>query len=552
MKRSSKSRTRWLNLVVMAGMASALAVAPQAASAAEGAGEDPVVTIGAGSLRGTATATNKAFLGIPFAAPPVGNLRWKAPQPVEPWNGTRDATQPGPACAQKASPIGGLPTGTVNEDCLYLNVHTPANVRPGAKLPVMVWVHGGSYDKGAGSLYDPSALAATTNTIVVTTNYRLGALGFLSLPGLAAENPALNYGIQDQQAALRWTQRNIAAFGGDTNRVTLFGESAGAGSVCTNLVSPEAVGLFHRAILQSGTCRFNSPGEETSSDGYASGKELAERVGCPDDGGQVACMRAKSVADLQNAVQADPTQLTGGLRFSTVVDGKIVLSDPMERITSGRFHRMPIMIGTNRDEGRLFTFAAFDLRGKTLTEEQYRQLIAKQAGEQAASIVTNVYSSQRYGSPSKALSALITDSRFAYHTNKLATATSLHTPTYAYEFNDQNAPLTPAKPDLRLGAYHGAELQYLFDTPSTPLLDDKQRALSAQMMTYWANFAATGNPNRSAPGNTASAPAWPRFNALTSPYRHLTASGGPTILAPGQYSHEHNLLFWKFVAALAK
>ncbi|HEV2783772.1 MAG TPA: carboxylesterase family protein, partial [Actinophytocola sp.] len=230
-----------------------------------------------GPVRGVVAGDYRLFQGIPFAAPPVGELRWRPPQPPAPWRDPLDATAPRGACAQPGS--FGRPE-TFNEDCLYLNVTTPR--RAGHRLPVMVWIHGGSYTTGSGAIYDARKLAVEGGVVVVTINYRLGPLGFLALPALTGEQPGIqsgNYGIEDQQAALRWVRRNAAAFGGDPGNVTIFGESAGSGSVCAHLVSPTAAGLFHRAIGQSYSCAWPVA---TGAAAESAGTAFAGRVGCAD------------------------------------------------------------------------------------------------------------------------------------------------------------------------------------------------------------------------------------------------------------------------------
>src|SRR5690348_11209570 len=235
----------------------------------------PVVTTSDGAVRGAAAGTVNEFLGLPYAAPPTGNLRWRAPQPAAAWTGVRDATTFGPSCPQAPSPF--APPGPFSEDCLYLNVYTPA-ARPGANRPVLVWIHGGGLVQDGARDYDGTKLAAD-GVVVVTINYRLGALGFLAHPALASHGAAGNYGLMDQQAALRWVQRNIARFGGDPGNVTIAGQSAGGLSVLAQMVSPSARGLFQRAIVQSGTFALNQRPLATAE---AAGEKYASAVGIQD------------------------------------------------------------------------------------------------------------------------------------------------------------------------------------------------------------------------------------------------------------------------------
>ncbi|HZD38547.1 MAG TPA: carboxylesterase family protein, partial [Actinomycetes bacterium] len=258
-------RTGWLRSRTGAALAAALvtallAAAPVGAGAARASTtrDGPVVATGNGPVRGMSGATVRSFLAIPYAAPPVGELRWRPPQPAASWRGVRDATEPAPYCPQPPTPYGRAST---SEDCLYLNVLTPADANPGDRYPVMFWIHGGALLVGGSAGYDPSRLVAK-GAIVVTINYRLGMLGFLAHPALSAQSPqhaSGNYGLMDQQAALAWVRRNIAHFGGDRGNVTIFGESAGGLSVHSQLASPLAAGLFERAIVQSGAYSLTQP-----------------------------------------------------------------------------------------------------------------------------------------------------------------------------------------------------------------------------------------------------------------------------------------------------
>lgn len=500
-------------------------------------------------LNGTDGGT--VYMGLPFAQPPVGELRWKAPAPVQPWQGVRLADRAGPACKQDATlPPAGVPGSS--EDCLYLNVHVPPGVQAGSNAPVMVWVHGGAFLTGAGSQYDGSRLAQTTGTIVVTVNYRLGIFGLMALDALSAEDPAGNHALQDQQAALRWVQRNIANFGGDAKRVTLFGQSAGSISVCQQLVSPAAAGLFQRAILQSGPCTLGTLKREQA---VATGNALALKLGCPAGPSQLACLRSKSTDEVFNAAPSidfeDPRTLLG---LSPWVDGVILPAAPKDLVRQGKFHRVPTMVGATKDEGRLFVALAYDLRrGSPLTEAEYKALVTDIAGSATlASIVTLDYSSKRLGSPNLAASALLTDAMFACGTQSAARSLSVHVPTYAYEFQEPQVPQLAPDPFMNWGAYHASELPFLFQsriatTPPSPdpadVASPAQLQLSAQMAQYWGRFAATGNPNGGGQPN------WPRFNKLTSPTQQLTTPKVSTNLFGGVYA-KHQCLIWDTATAL--
>ncbi len=311
------------------------------ASPASG-GANPIVRIDDGLVRGTTAGTVDEFLGIPYAAPPTGNLRWRPPAPPASWEGVRDATQFGPSCPQPTVNNPYLPPGPISEDCLYLNVYTPTSrSSSGAGRPVLVWIHGGGLVQDGARNYDGSKLAAD-GTVVVTINYRLGALGFLAHPALASRpgGPAGNYGLMDQQAALRWVQRNIAQFGGDPHNVTIAGQSAGGLSVLAQMVSPGARGLFQRAIVQSGTFALNQQPLATAE---AAGQTFATAVGCPDQ--SAACLRNVPVSDLVSKF---------GVEIPGVVDGSVLTQPIGTALARGQFARVPVINGITHDEELLF------------------------------------------------------------------------------------------------------------------------------------------------------------------------------------------------------
>lgn len=535
----------------LSAMALALGLGLQAHAA-----PGPVMT-DAGLVQGALAADGGvAYKGLPFAAPPVGDLRWKAPAPVTPWAGVRQATQPGHACKQDGSRP---PAGVANssEDCLYLNVHVPPGVQEGSSVPVMVWVHGGSFINGAGAQYDGGPLAQVANAIVVTINYRLGVFGMLALDALSSENKAGNPGLQDQQAALRWVQRNITRFGGDPSRVTLFGQSAGGMSVCQQLVSPGAAGLFQRAVIQSGPC---TGGVATREKAVATGDAIAQKLGCPTGAqagsSQLACLRAKSADEVLAAAPAiDFNDLRTLLALSPSVDGVVLPVLPKDAVRQGKFNRVPVMIGATREEGRLFIALGFDLRLRAaMTQANYEALLQGLAGgnKTVASILGAVYDPQRLGSPNLAASALLTDAMFACATQWSARQLSQHVPVYAYEFQEPGLPKLVPDPFMDWGAYHAAELPLLFlsRVATTPPSADPhdvftpdQQALATQMAMYWGRFAASGNPNGWAVTN------WPRFNGLSASTQQLTTPRVTTD-AFGGIHHKHNCLLWDTVSAL--
>ena len=291
-----------------------------------------------GAVRGASAGGVDSFLGIPYAAPPVGDLRFADPRPARRWHGVRDATAYGNRCPAAASSNG---PRSETEDCLFVNVQRPARARAGAKLPVLVFIHGGGLNNGSSNQHDMTKIVRETGVIGVTMNYRLGVFGFLGLPGLTGEaGDSGNYGFADQQAALRWVRRNVAAFGGDPRRVTIDGESAGGWSVCGHLVSPGSRGLFAGAMIQSGSCA-----SRTLAGTEAAGTTYAAAAGCADPATAAACLRALPAGRLLDAAPFQP-QLTSGTRMLPLAPG--------EAVRTGRFARVPVVNGATLDEGRTF------------------------------------------------------------------------------------------------------------------------------------------------------------------------------------------------------
>src|SRR5580704_7099820 len=358
-----------------------------------------VVATADGEVRGITTGPVDEYLGIPYAAPPVGPLRWQPPQPAARWRGIRAATEFAPHCAQPAGVFG---RASMSENCLYLNVFLPAAHRAG--LPVMVWIHGGGFVGGESDDYDPSGLVAH-GVIVVTINYRLGALGFLAHPALADHpgGPSGDYGLMDQQAALRWVQRNARAFGGDPGNVTIFGESAGGASVCDNMASPTASGLFSRAIAESGCFLLSSTRQAAEQQGAT----FAAKLGCTDPATAAGCLRGKSAA----ALLAEAGGPLGG--WGPVAGTPVLPLQPASAFAAGRYAHVPLLQGTNHDEGRFFVGFEFDALGKPLTAAQYPQVLTAQFGASAAARIQAVYPLSGYASPDLAYAAVFTDSAFS-------------------------------------------------------------------------------------------------------------------------------------------
>ncbi|WP_170177647.1 carboxylesterase/lipase family protein [Thermomonospora umbrina] len=505
------------------------AVASFAVMGPAGADPDPVagptlVRTDQGVVQGEARPGHRLFQGIPFAAAPVGDLRWRPPQPARSWSGVRDATFPRSACAQL--PGVGSPLTSFEEDCLYLNVATPD--RPGRrKLPVMVWVHGGSNTAGSGSTYNTSKLAVNGDVVVVSINYRLGALGWLGHPGLETRGlQAGNYGLLDQQAALRWVRHNIGAFGGDARNVTLFGESAGANGICANIASPTAAGLFHKAIAQSYGCAAPT---NTPATAEAAARAFTEAVGCDDENTVAECLRAVPVKTLLDVAK------TKGLRAGPVAGGDGVLPlQPAEAIERGRFNRVPVVHGSTLDEMRLYVSL---IHQRPITTARYEGLVRSTYGDKADRVLAR-YPVSRYPEPRIALSTLATD-----HGNVISTCEHVKAfglfrragvPVYAYQFADRTAPPLVDVPGFEEGAEHATELSYLFPGLLGTLNAEQQR-LSDTMVGYWTSFAHRGRPS------ARNAPRWPAHRSTGDV---LSLGIGEDGVHTTDTSEQSNCAFW--------
>jgi para-nitrobenzyl esterase len=513
-------------LGLLAGLA-ATALGTAEASALSGG---DVVTVAQGSLRGTVAADHREFLNIPYAAPPTGGLRFRPPRPPASWSGVRDATREGNICPQA------VPLGTISEDCLILNVHTPAAARS-RNLPVMVWIPGGAYVLGSGGGYDATRMTSQADVVVVTVNYRLGPFGFLALPELANESAtAGNWGILDQQAALRWVRANIGAFGGDPRNVTIFGESAGGHSVCMNVISPTAKGLFEKAISQSGGCVGTALGPAPAAKAYGRALNLATAVGCVEPATVVACLRGKPMNDLI----AQTGGFGGELAWVPTVDGTVIREPAKQALESGRYNRVPILSGSNKDEGRLFTAIFYHLlqfRRANATDLQ-RELVFRRPGGDTAEL-TAAYPAAAQDNADLAISQVTTDGGFSCPSlfYSRAAAAQPGQAVYMYEFTDPNPPASDVDPFMPLGDFHGAEVSYLFTTFQglTLGLTEAQTRLSRQMIGYWTTFARTGNPN------ARGLPAWPRFTTATRKAQRLTSTGTAAFTS---FAADHKCALW--------
>lgn len=493
--------------MLLVAVVALLAVVTGCSPGAVAAPQGEIIHTRQGMLRGVAANDHLTFSGIPYAAPPVGDLRWRAPAPAPAWDGVRDASHASSWCAQPGKNDELIGT----EDCLYLNVNMPADTS--VRRPVMVWLHGGGFVSGNGSDYDTTRFVQQ-GVVVVTVNYRLGALGFL----LGGDDPtAGDFGIADQQAALRWVRDNIAAFGGDPHNVTLFGQSAGAFSVCAQLASPQSQGLFQKAIIQSGPC---ADPFLTSDVAHDRASQWASTLGCPD----IACLRAKPVSDVIAVDQEQVSTPLGRLRdmpWGPVAGTAVLPVQPIDALRQGAAKGIPIILGTTRDEMRSFVADEYDKRGNPLTAEQYPRVVGEVFGADAPAVLAE-YPVSRYLTPGIALSTLLTDwgakvgSCAALATDDLASRT---TDVYAYEFAQDDGNRTAG---FELGATHSADLPYLFGPVNK---------LSEAMIGFWTSFAKTGNPG------------WPRYSG------GKVLSLGVDQIAQVDFAANHRCGFWSNRAA---
>ncbi|KQY91737.1 carboxylesterase/lipase family protein [Brevundimonas sp. Root1423] len=463
---------------------------------------DPRAVVEQGVLIGRAEDGVSSFRGVPYAAAPVGPLRWRAPQAATSWEGQRDAGQVGAICIQPPANgdpgVGPLP---MSEDCLTLNVWTPVE-RAGPR-PVMVWIHGGGFNNGSGTaaLYDGANLARR-GVIVVTVNYRLGRLGFFDHPALAAERargePGGNYGMMDIVAALEWVRDNAAAFGGDAGNVTVFGESAGGAAVTRLMISPQARGLFHRAVVQSGLGRDS--GVPLDAPSAIGGPSLQDRgVGFAQSVGATTAAQLRAVP--AEALLRPAPNFYGG--DNLVIDGQVVTEDVEAAFAAGREAPVPMIIGTNSAEfwwirpSEISPYGAID---DALTSQERVDLYAAYGGEDGYR--AHVVSDLAFNEPARHLARL--------H------ARNGH-PTYLYRFDV----VPDSNPEPSGGATHASERPYVFDnlhTVGRPMAERDDRAATA-MADYWTRFATTGDPNE------AGRPVWPEFGAQRDRLLEFTNDG---------------------------
>ena len=463
-------------------------------------------TTASGDVQGVDRGASCAFLGIPFAAPPTGSLRWHRPEPAAPWDPlTLQATIAPPSCAQ-LNVATGLPSGS--ENCLQLNVWTP-NPLPAHGASVIVWFHPGSFVNASANFAPQNGekLAALTGAIVVAPNYRLGPFGYLRHVALAGEDPAAgNYGFLDQRAALVWVRDHIAAFGGDPHKVTIAGQSAGSHSVSLHLVSPGSDGLFHRAIMQSGYATYRW---RTATEAQSQGDEFAATLACTDSDQALllTCLRSRSRDQI---LLADPPALfeqfneTGLAQWTPVIDGFEIPDQPRFLYEQGAFSHVPIVLGATRDEGWTFVQRSFPAG---LTTEQYEAAIHAEFAIDAPAILA-AYPVGDFASPRDALARIMGDVEYTCEARRLARLVERsRTPVFLYSFEYE------VNPVVLDHVVHGLDVNFVFGNNFGPplfptyALDPIERALSRTIGGYWSRFAASGNPNTDDPAVVH----WPAF-----------------------------------------
>jgi para-nitrobenzyl esterase len=488
-----------------------------------------------GKIRGHIEGHTRVFLGIPYVAPPVVELRWRPPQRVHPWKGVKEVQTVSPMCLQS----GGKEHGKGIEDCLYLNIWTPTSTSA-ERLPVMLWIHGGGLRFGSGSWksFDGQRLSEVENVVVVTFNYRVGALGFLALEELSSESQSgLSgvYGFLDQVAALEWVQRNIGTFGGDPSNVTIFGESAGGISVCHHLASHRSRGLFHRAIIQSAPCLSSSP---SFSEAKIAGRRLVEDIGCDKAPEVLTCLRSKNARELTDTLKPmgrDP----GGTFFQTqddiwappisvAPDGIFLTRSITEAFRNGDVADVPVILGANSDEGTLFVFNS----RVPDDEASYEAALQRRYGERTYEVLQQ-YPLKDFDNASSALAEVSGDEVLFCQAPAIARLLQrAGSQVYLYHFTRALENL----PDPWLGVLHTGEIPFVFNNDHfLAKLTEQEKHFAGTVMKYWGQFAATGNPNVSTLSQ------WPRLSGNMT--QHLLL--GQDVKVADVYDKQKKCAFWK-------
>lgn len=531
-------------LSLIAALAAAVSALAQNAAPLPGGVSDPtdtgqVVTTTQGAVQGVAEGEMLAWLGIPYAAPPVGDLRWQPPQAPTPWTETLMADRLPQKCTQGPD-LAFFATAGGSEDCLYLNLYAERQAVDRALagddgLPVFVWLHGGGLQVGQGADYNPRALIEAGRALVVTLNYRLGMFGFFAHPAIDTEGHAnANYGHMDQTFALEWVQDNIAAFGGDPDNVTIAGESAGGFSVLAQMLSPWAAGLFHNAIEMSGAAvllREPSPnGPLPLETAQERGTGFAEAVGCGDAKNAADCLRGLSIDEIMAHRQPFRVNMP-------VIDGDFLPESPAALLRSGNFNRVRLISGTNRDEGDFFAALPEAQTGQPLTAERYPQALEAMYGPEMGQRLLEQYPASDYLNAARAYAAATTDYLFACPSLRLKELASQHTRVWGYRFADRTAPSYAPPVSFDMQAAHTFELPYLFPgfhggTTEPTRLNPLQQSLAERMQHYWTHVTDAANWTD-----------WPQYDPEDGRLLQMQLSGN-RMMDSERYAEQHHCAFW--------
>jgi para-nitrobenzyl esterase len=523
---------------VFAGVIAGLSLAARVVSArGQNVPDACLATTALGQVRGLEQGGACSYFAIPFAEAPIGNLRWKPPQPKAPWTAVLDArVAPARPNCGNFNRANNLPEG--NEDCLKVNVWAPTRPRT-VPAPVIVWFHTGAFV--ATGRQNGRRFAEERGVVIVAPNYRIGPLGFLAHSALTLEDPAHRssgaYGLLDQRAALAWVRDHIAAFGGDPRNVTIDGTSAGSNSVSLHLVSPGSAGLFHRAVMQSG---YASSMLSSAAEAEAQGDEFARKLGCTDQRAVLACLRAKTMNEVLTALPIGQQEFVERPRtdWTPGVDGVVIPDQPRELYWRGEFARVPLLIGANSDEGWTYVDRSFPAG---LTASEYAAAVTREFGGQAPDILEE-YPAARFPTPKDALARLTGDAEMVCEARRVARfVQKTGTPVYLYSFEYQVAAIDGGR------ASHGLESNFLFgnnfvaggNVPSNHVLNANDLTLFSAMSGYWARFAERGDPND--PGSPVQ---WPRFvsDGSASSDRHLVLD---TTIGIGSFLRDEYCNFWE-------
>ncbi|MEV6072190.1 carboxylesterase family protein [Nocardia sp. NPDC052001] len=450
------------------------------------------MTVAAGTIRGIHADGIQKYLGVPFAASTADAGRFAPPRPAPSWTGIRSAVTHGPQCPQ-SPPLPNLPAlQPSSEDCLTIDLYVPEHT-DGEILPIMVWLYGGAFVLGSNAQYDsPARLVREGRVIVAIPNYRVGPFGFLALPELAAENGGITgtWGTLDQQAALRWIRDNASAFGGDPGNVTLFGESAGGMSVCTQLASPTARGLYAKAIVESGSCARSPLAPPTADVAYQRAADYAADLGCGDPESRLRCLRELPTDQLLSSPTT--TLSTMNVGWTPVRDGVVITTSPEDALSNGAAQNVPLIVGSNAEEGATFIALLDYARAAIPTADNYAAW-AQNLFQDNSTRILDRYPLSDFASPAAAKARVITDGFFACPALFTAEAARRGgAQVWQYQFNDAPLGSNPVLP----GAFHGAEVPYVFSAlmgvpiPLPPAGDQ----LSLRIQQSWAQFAHTGDP----------------------------------------------------------